>query len=81
MGLEPMHDWPKHSPDLNPQENVWSWVEQAVRKEERAADTFPVFARRLLTVAHRYPSAAALFPSMHAHIQEVLRCKGGMTKY
>ena len=34
-----------------------------------------------MTVARRYPNAEALVPSMHDRIHEVLRCKGGMTKY
>ena len=80
-GLEAMPDWPKYSPDLNPQEHVWSWVERALRKEERKSDTFQVFTRKLLVVARRYPSAAAFMPSMHGRVQEVLRCKGAMTKY
>ena len=80
-GLEVMPDWPKYSPDLNPQEHVWSWAERALRKEERKSDTFQVFTRKLLVVARRYPSAAALMPSMHGRVQEVLRCKGAMTKY
>ena len=81
FGLEPMAEWPTYSPDLSPQENVWSWVEQALRKEERKSDTLPVFCRKLHRVAKRYPSAAALIPSMQKRMQEVLLRKGGMTKY
>ena len=81
FGLQPMTAWPKYSPDLNPQENVWSWVEQALRKEEKKSDTFADFCRRLLCVSKRYPGAAALIPSMQKRVQEVLRCKGGMTKF
>ena len=36
---------------------------------------------KLLSVARRYPNAEALVPSMHRRIEDVLRCKGGMTKY
>ena len=32
FGICPMADWPKHSPDMNPQENVWSWTEKALRQ-------------------------------------------------
>ena len=81
FGLQPMAAWPKYSPDLNPQENVWSWVEQALRREERMSDTFAVFTRKLLRVSKRYPSAATLIPSMHKRMKEVLSCKGGMTKF
>ena len=40
-----------------------------------------MFCRKLLRVAKRYPGAAALIPSMQKRMQEVLRCKGGMTKF
>ena len=81
FGLQPVAAWPKYSPDLNPQENVWSWVEHALRREERMSDTFAVFTRKLLRVSKRYPSAATLIPSMHKRMKEVLSCKGGMTKF
>ena len=81
FGLEPMAEWPKYSPDLHPHENVWSWVEQELRKEERTSDTLPVFCRKLLRVAKRCPSAAALIPSMQKRMHEVLLRKGGMTKF
>ena len=45
------------------------------------SDTFAVFTRKLLRVSKRYPSAAALIPSMQKRLQEVLLCKGGMTKF
>ena len=81
FGLEVLPAWPTFSPDLNPQENVWSWAEAALRKEEQPGDSFVKFLRKLLVVVRRYPNAEALVPSMHARIEEVLRCKGAMTKY
>ena len=56
-------------------------MEQALRKEEQKSDTFAVFCRKLLRVAKRYPGAATLIPSTQKRIEEVLRCKGGMTKF
>ena len=81
FGITPMPDWPKYSPDLNPQENVWSWAEKALRKEEEKSDTSTVFCRKLLRVARRYPSAEALIPSMAKRVQAVLKHGGAMTKY
>jgi len=81
FGIEAMPGWPKYSPDLNPQENVWSWVERTLRREEKKADTFADFSRRVLRVAQRYPSADSLIPSMHRRVQEVLKSRGAMTRY
>ena len=81
FGIEALPDWPKYSPDLNPQENVWSWMESALRKEEQKTDTFAVFSRRLHRVGHQYPNAQNLIGSMANRVKEVLNAKGAMTKY
>ena len=81
FGLEVLPGWPTFSPALNPQENVWSWAEAALRKEEQPSDSSVSCLRKLSVVVRRYPNAEALVPSMHARIQKVLRCKGAMTEY
>ena len=53
----------------------------AQRKKEQKSDTFPIFCRKLLRVARRYPSAAGLIPSMAKRVQAVLKHGGAMTKY
>ena len=80
-GITPMPGWHKYSPDLNPQESVWSWAEKALRKKEQKSDTFTIFCRKLLRVARRYPSAASLIPSMAKRVQAVLKHGDAMTKY
>ena len=80
-GLRALPHWPPHSPDLNPQENLWGWVEQALREEEQRSDTFDDFKRKLLGVARRYPSAEKLIPSMKGRMLEVLKRRGVITKY
>ena len=49
-GLRALPAWPSHSPDLNPQENVWAWAEPHLRKAEAKADTFAKFKQRVCSV-------------------------------
>ena len=40
-GITVLPGWPRYSPELNPQENLWSWVEKKRLPEvEKRADTF-----------------------------------------
>ena len=81
FGLQVLPDWPKYSPDLNPQENVWSWVEEHLRRAEERSDSFETFCRKMLLVARQYPGGAALIPSMAERTEKVLGLKGGMSRY
>ncbi len=76
-------DWPPHSPDLSPVENLWSRLKDQVDATapttvadlERASKA----AWRRLTSDKAY--VAKLFDSMPNMLREVLRLQGGRTKY
>ncbi len=77
-GITVLPDWPAYSPDLNPQENVWPWIEKRLRKEEARGDTIAVFKRRLTRAAAQYPDADRLVASLAERMQECIKRKGAM---
>ena len=70
--------WPKYSPDLNPQENVWAWAEPKLRLLEKPRDSFGKFEKNVLKAVRAYPSAAKLVGSMAKRCRLVEEAKGGM---
>ena len=83
FGIIRMSGYPKGSPDLNPQENVWAWAEGKLRELEKKDDTLATFKRKCTRATKAYPpaSAARLWESMPRRMQAVLDKKGAMTKY
>ena len=75
-GVALLTGWPSKSPDLNPQENVWAWAEDDLRKSERKRDTVAVFNRRVAASCQRYPSKLALVPSMAGRMAKCVRLRG-----
>lgn len=74
-------NWPANSPDLNPQETMWPWLEERLRSTEEPSDTFRVFKGRLRTLAKKFPDSATLIPSLHTRVAECLERKGGATSF
>ncbi len=67
--------WPSHSPDLNPQENVWAWVEEQLRA--RSFANFQRFKTALPKIALKYPGAAKLVPRMQQRVAKCISRGGG----
>ena len=81
FGIHALPNWPGYSPDLNPQENVWPWIEKKVRKEECYTDSFSVFRSRLTRLSKAYPNPESLVKSMASRIAECKRKRGAMTQH
>ena len=74
-------NWPANSPDLNPQENMWPWLEDKLRSAEKPSDTFKSFKGRLRTLARGFPDSVTLIPSLRKRVVECLKRKGGATGF
>ena len=75
-GVRRLPGWPAHSPDLNPQENVWAWTEKHLRKAEKSTDTLTVFKRRIMDSSNRYEGKEKLVPSMVERVTLCRKLKG-----
>ena len=64
--------WPGYSPDLNPQEHVWSWSEEDLRESEKLRDTFETFQMRLLKTCKSYPYGHKLIAGMPKRMQKLV---------
>ena len=75
-------DWPPVSPDLNPLENLWSWIKQQLKQQPPAHNADELF-ENLRLLWDRIPAEVVepLTSSMWRRVQSVHAVDGGHTKY
>ena len=78
FGIETLKDWPPHSPELNPQEHVWSRAEPDLRKLESGYDEFGEWKKKVLKAVGIYPGAHKLVGGMARKVATCLARKGTM---
>ena len=70
-GMSTVPGWPMYSPDLNPQEHVWKWAEDELRRLEKRGDSFETFQKKLVKSVNKYKGAEKLVGSMARKIKTV----------
>lgn len=76
-------EWPANSPDLNPIENLWSYLKHELGKYKESPRTMDELWDRVQEVWTKIPVdyIQKLYESMPRRMAEVVRSRGGYTKY
>ena len=75
--------WPAKSPDLNLTEHLWSCLKRRLAEHEKSPNGIHELWERVPVEWERIPveECQELIESMPRRVQEVLKAKGGYTKY
>ena len=69
--------WPGYSPELNPQENVWAWAEDELRRMETGKEPLAAWSKKVIKAVDKYPAKGKLVGSMAKRCQEIIDRSGG----
>jgi hypothetical protein len=76
-----LQPWPPSSPDLNPIENLWAWVQREV--DQKGCNSYEEFKAAVIDTIAAVPKQhlVNLCDSMPKRLQAVVEKKGDLTKY
>ena len=78
--VQVLPNWPPYSPDLNPEEHVWAWVLEQLKRPEHETTSFAASRAKLVSLVHCYPSKSKLVASMSGRLDQCIEHEGAMTK-
>ena len=73
--------WPARSPDLNPIENIWAWIDKRLVKESIASVAQLQQALEKLWKEFPRELCIQLVESMPRHVRACVKVRGAHTKY
>ena len=74
---------PPNSPDLNPIENIWTWMKQEISRKYRYITSKAEMQRIVMEMWNGFDNKKwnGLIASMPERIKAIIKAKGGPTRY